>query len=118
MASSCVGTDLIQQGISEKVPCKYSFVIFPRSCHVEHDYFQPVSVSFAAAFVTGFACTFTDRNTHSKSNSDFSTVAFARSWRLALALSSILPCMIITGGLMAMVITKQTQYATSPFFPV
>ncbi|TFK40835.1 P-loop containing nucleoside triphosphate hydrolase protein [Crucibulum laeve] len=39
-------------------------------------------VNFLAAFVTGFA------------------LAYARSWRLALAMSSILPCIAITGGVM------------------
>ncbi|KAG8896650.1 GTPase-activating protein, partial [Tulasnella sp. 408] len=39
-------------------------------------------VSFIAAFVTGFV------------------LAYIKSWRLALALSSILPCIVITGGVM------------------
>ncbi|KAF8895324.1 P-loop containing nucleoside triphosphate hydrolase protein [Infundibulicybe gibba] len=39
-------------------------------------------VNFSAAFITGFV------------------LAYVRSWRLALALSSILPCLAITGGLM------------------
>lgn len=39
-------------------------------------------VNFLGAFACGFA------------------VAYARSWRLALAMSSILPCIAITGGIM------------------
>ncbi|KAG8998635.1 GTPase-activating protein, partial [Tulasnella sp. 427] len=39
-------------------------------------------VSFISAFATGFV------------------LAYAKSWRLALALSSLLPCIVITGGLM------------------
>ncbi|KAG8955981.1 GTPase-activating protein [Tulasnella sp. 424] len=39
-------------------------------------------VSFIAAFATGFI------------------LAYIKSWRLALALSSILPCIVITGGVM------------------
>ncbi|TCD63929.1 GTPase-activating protein [Steccherinum ochraceum] len=43
----------------------------------------PLAVSYVAAFVAGFV------------------LAYIRSWRLALALSSILPCIVITGGIMA-----------------
>lgn len=39
-------------------------------------------VNFLAAFLTGFI------------------LAYARSWRLALAQSSILPCILITGTIM------------------
>ncbi|KAF8645234.1 hypothetical protein AX16_008061 [Volvariella volvacea WC 439] len=48
-------------------------------------------VNFIAAFITGFV------------------LAYARSWRLALALSSILPCIAITGGLMNTFISKYMQ---------
>ncbi|KAF8627411.1 hypothetical protein AX17_006226 [Amanita inopinata Kibby_2008] len=48
-------------------------------------------VNFLAAFATGFI------------------LAYARSWRLALALSSILPCIAITGGLMNKVISSYLQ---------
>ncbi|KAF5382598.1 hypothetical protein D9615_002908 [Tricholomella constricta] len=48
-------------------------------------------VNFLSAFVTGFA------------------LAYARSWRLALALSSILPCIGITGGVMNKSISKYMQ---------
>ncbi|RDB18091.1 Leptomycin B resistance protein pmd1 [Hypsizygus marmoreus] len=48
-------------------------------------------VNFSAAFVTGFA------------------LAYARSWRLALALSSILPCIAITGGSMNKAISQYMQ---------
>jgi len=41
-----------------------------------------ITVSFLSAFATGFI------------------LAYARNWRLALAMTSILPCMIITGGVM------------------
>jgi len=42
-------------------------------------------------------------------------IAYARSWRLALALSSMLPCIIIAGGVMTKFITQYTQYVL-PFF--
>ncbi|KAJ8520713.1 hypothetical protein ONZ45_g2501 [Pleurotus djamor] len=48
-------------------------------------------VNFIASFITGFI------------------LAYIRSWRLALALSSILPCMAIAGGVMNVFITKYTQ---------
>ena len=63
--------DLVQQGISEKVP---------------------LAVSLLAAFVTGF------------------TLAYVRNWRLALALSSILPCIMVIGGFMFRALTKYIQY--------
>ncbi|KAG9315784.1 ste6-like protein [Chiua virens] len=48
-------------------------------------------VHFIAAFLTGFV------------------IAYARNWRLALALSSILPCIAITGGTMNKFVAKYTQ---------
>ncbi|PFH54100.1 hypothetical protein AMATHDRAFT_186925 [Amanita thiersii Skay4041] len=48
-------------------------------------------VNFLAAFVCGFI------------------LAYVRSWRLALAMSSILPCIAITGGIMNKVISKYLQ---------
>ncbi|XP_006462775.1 hypothetical protein AGABI2DRAFT_207384 [Agaricus bisporus var. bisporus H97] len=48
-------------------------------------------VNFLGAFVCGFA------------------LAYARSWRLALALSSILPCIAITGGVMNKFISTYMQ---------
>ncbi|KAG2008663.1 multidrug resistance protein 1 [Coprinopsis cinerea AmutBmut pab1-1] len=50
-----------------------------------------LTVSFVAAFVTGFV------------------LAYARSWRLALAMSSILPCMAIAGGVMNKFISAYKQ---------
>lgn len=49
-------------------------------------------VNFLSAFFTGFI------------------LAFARSWRLALAMSSILPCIGITGAVMNKFISKYMQY--------
>ena len=46
---------------------------------------------FSAAFLTGFV------------------LAFVRSWRLALALSSILPCIGITGAIMNKAMSKYLQ---------
>lgn len=48
-------------------------------------------VNFFAAFVTGFV------------------LAYIRSWRLALALSSILPCIAVTGGVMNKFISTYMQ---------
>ncbi|KAI0252878.1 ABC transporter type 1, transmembrane domain-containing protein, partial [Lactifluus subvellereus] len=48
-------------------------------------------VTFISAFVTGFV------------------LAFARNWRLALAMCSILPCISITGALMGKFISKYMQ---------
>jgi len=62
--------DLVQQGISEKVP---------------------LVVGFLSAFVTGFV------------------LAYIRNWRLALAMSSILPSIAISGALMNKFIIKYTQ---------
>ena len=64
-------SDLVQQGISEKVALVFHFI---------------------ATFVSGFV------------------IAYARSWRLALALSSMLPCIAIAGGVMAKFIATYTQY--------
>lgn len=63
-------TDLVQQGISEKVA---------------------LSIFAISAFITGFV------------------LAYARSWRLALALSAILPCIAITGGVMNKFVGKYTK---------
>jgi ATP-binding cassette subfamily B (MDR/TAP) protein 1 len=48
-------------------------------------------VNFLAAFVTGFV------------------LAYIRNWRLALALSSIIPCIGITGGIMNKFVSKYMQ---------
>ncbi|KAI0282942.1 P-loop containing nucleoside triphosphate hydrolase protein [Russula brevipes] len=48
-------------------------------------------VSYISTFITGFV------------------LAFARNWRLALAMSSILPCISITGALMNKFISKYMQ---------
>lgn len=47
--------------------------------------------NFLAAFVTGFV------------------LAYIRSWRLALAMSSILPCIAITGGVMNKFVSTYMQ---------
>lgn len=60
-------------------------------CHLVQDGSAervPIAASFIATFITGFA------------------LAFARSWRLALALSSILPVIMVFGALMFIVMTK------------
>lgn len=49
-------------------------------------------VNFLAAFVTGFV------------------LAYAKSWRLALALSAMLPCIGITGAIMNKFISAYKQY--------
>ncbi|KAF4580529.1 GTPase-activating protein [Pleurotus pulmonarius] len=51
----------------------------------------PITVSFVAALITGFV------------------LAYIRCWQLALALSSILPCIAIAGGVMTRFVTKYTQ---------
>lgn len=51
----------------------------------------PIVVSFLAAFVTGFV------------------LAYIRSWRLALALTSIFPCIAITGAVMNKFVSKYMQ---------
>lgn len=48
-------------------------------------------VQFLAAFVTGFA------------------LAYARNWRLALAMTSVLPCIATAGALLNIFISKYTQ---------
>jgi ATP-binding cassette subfamily B (MDR/TAP) protein 1 len=48
-------------------------------------------VSLLSSFVTGFV------------------LAFARNWRLALAMSSILPCIAITGAIMNRFMSKYMQ---------
>ena len=48
-------------------------------------------MNFLAAFITGFV------------------LAYIKSWRLALALSSILPCIAITGGVMNKFISTYMQ---------
>lgn len=50
-----------------------------------------IVVNFFASFVTGFA------------------LAYARSWRLALALSSMLPCIAVTGGVMNRFLSRYMQ---------
>ncbi|KAG1878637.1 P-loop containing nucleoside triphosphate hydrolase protein [Suillus tomentosus] len=50
-----------------------------------------LAVTFVSAFFVGFI------------------LAFVRSWRLALALSSILPCIAIIGGVMNKFVSKYTQ---------
>ncbi|KAJ6530072.1 P-loop containing nucleoside triphosphate hydrolase protein [Mycena vulgaris] len=62
--------DLVQQGISEKVP---------------------LVVSFASSFLTSFI------------------VAFVRSWRLALAMCAIFPCIAITGTIMNKFMTRYAE---------
>lgn len=60
-------------------------------CHLVQDGSAervPIAASFIATFITGFA------------------LAYARSWRLALALSSILPVIMVFGALMFVVMTK------------
>jgi len=49
-------------------------------------------INFLAAFVTGFA------------------LAYSRSWRLALAMSAMLPCIGITGAIMNKFISGYMQY--------
>ncbi|KAJ7115594.1 P-loop containing nucleoside triphosphate hydrolase protein [Mycena crocata] len=63
-------TDLVQQGISEKVP---------------------LLVSFISSFLSGFV------------------VAFVRSWRLALAMCAIFPCIAIIGTVMNTFMTRYMQ---------
>ena len=56
----------------------------------------PLVASYIAAFITGFA------------------LAYARSWRLALAMSSILPCIAVAGGVMNKVMSKSAQFVLFP----
>ena len=55
-----------------------------------------LAACYAAAFLTGFI------------------LAYSRCWRLALALSSIIPCMAAAGGAMHVTLAKSTQFV---FFP-
>lgn len=72
--------DLVQQGISEKVP---------------------IVASFAGSFFCAFI------------------LAFVRSWRLALALSTILPAIITAGALMNKFVVMYKQYVfISPTFEI
>ena len=48
----------------------------------------PIALSFIGAFITGFI------------------IAFVRNWKLSLAISSIVPCIAITGGLMNFFMSK------------
>jgi len=50
-----------------------------------------IIVTYLGAFVTGFA------------------IAFAKQWKLALALSSLLPCLVITGAVMTYFLVKWYQ---------
>jgi ABC-type multidrug transport system fused ATPase/permease subunit len=52
-------------------------------------------VTLAATFISAFFAAF--------------IIAYIRSWRLALALSSILPCIGIVGGVMSKFVSKYTQ---------
>jgi hypothetical protein len=63
--------DLVQRGISEKVP---------------------MCIQFVSTFIAGFV------------------LAFVRNWRLALAISSVLPCIMITGALMGKFMVRYSQY--------
>lgn len=53
-------------------------------------------VNFISAFLTGFI------------------LAYSRSWRLALAMSSILPCIGMTGAVMNKFVSKYMQWVFSP----
>ncbi|KAJ6452145.1 P-loop containing nucleoside triphosphate hydrolase protein [Mycena vitilis] len=63
-------TNLVQQGISEKVA---------------------LCVFFVSGFISGFV------------------LAFVRSWRMALVLSTMLPFMMLTGGIMGKLVGKYTE---------
>ncbi|KAJ7673942.1 P-loop containing nucleoside triphosphate hydrolase protein [Mycena polygramma] len=63
-------TNLVQQGISEKVA---------------------LCVFFVAGFISGFV------------------LAFVRSWRMALVLTTMLPFMMLTGGIMGKLVGKYTK---------
>jgi hypothetical protein len=82
-------TDLIQQGISEKVA---------------------LCAQFLGAFATGFICTldpsFGNFAQDESADALLLLVAYARSWRLSLAMTSILPCIAITGGIMQKFVSK------------
>jgi len=66
----CIFSDLVQQGISEKIP---------------------IATGFLASFSVGFI------------------IAYTRQWKLSLAMTSIVPMIAITGGLMNKFITKYMQ---------
>lgn len=51
-------------------------------------------VQCLASFITGFA------------------LAYARNWRLALAMSSIIPCFAVAGTVMNIKMSRQTEYAS------
>ena len=53
-------------------------------------------VSFLSAFFTGFI------------------LAYVRNWRLALAMSSMLPCIAVSGAVMDKFISKYMQYVYLP----
>ncbi|KAF6757403.1 multidrug resistance protein 1 [Ephemerocybe angulata] len=55
-----------------------------------------IVITFLGAFVTGFV------------------LAYVQSWRLALALSSMLPCIAITGGVMNKFLSKYMQWVRLP----
>ena len=55
----------------------------------------PLVVSFIAAFVCGMI------------------LAYVRSWRLALALTSMIPCIAITGAVMNKFVAAYKQYVIS-----
>jgi ATP-binding cassette subfamily B (MDR/TAP) protein 1 len=59
----------------------------------------PLAVCYTSAFVTGFV------------------LAFARSWKLALALSSIFFWIMITGALMMGGLTKSSTYVVTSSCP-
>ena len=65
-------------------PVYFFCLIYPCPDLVQQGISEKVALvaNFLGAFVCGFV------------------LAFARSWRLALAMSSILPCITITGGIM------------------
>jgi ATP-binding cassette subfamily B (MDR/TAP) protein 1 len=52
-------------------------------------------VALVANFLGAFFCGF--------------ALAYARSWRLALAMSSMLPCIAITGGVMNKFVSKHME---------
>ena len=55
-----------------------------------------LTISYLSSFATGFI------------------LAYAREWRLALAMSSLLPCMAISGSVMNTFISKYKQYGFIP----
>jgi ATP-binding cassette subfamily B (MDR/TAP) protein 1 len=74
-----------------------------------------VLVNFLSSFFTGFI------RKSSPSPYRFAppqvspaAVAYIRSWRLALAVSAVLPCIAITGGVMNKFISQYMQYVFWP----